>query len=76
MSNTKIQFVILRTLNICEDIVILSAYVQWASRDTAIHCRKPKIVKPSSKLWPDKADHTNEEVMRADTCGEKVTEKG
>lgn len=40
------------------------------------HRQKPITVKPSCKLWPDKADHTNEEVMRAATCGEKVTEEG
>lgn len=46
---------------------------QTRSPDTAIHSQKPITVKPNRKLWPD---HTNEEVMRAATCGEKVTEEG
>ena len=55
---------------------ILHNHIRWASRDTAAHCQKPITVKPTRKLWPDKADHTNEEGMRAATCGEKVTEEG
>lgn len=51
-------------------------HVHQASRDTAIHCQKPITVTANRKLWPDEVDHTNEEVMRAATCGEKVTEEG
>lgn len=52
------------------------SHVHWTSRDTAIHRQKPITVKVNRKLWQDEADHTNEEVMRAATCGEKVTEEG
>lgn len=38
--------------------------------------RKPLTVTANQKLRPRTAGHTNEEVTRAATCGEKVTEEG